>query len=129
MATSAQRSTVLLVDDDRLIRLLVRRALEAVGCRVVEADTGEAGLVAAQVERPALILLDFHLPDLDAPQIVRRLRASPALAAIPILLLSAAQDAEELAEAFAAGVNDAIAKPVDGRALADRIRVELGRVH
>lgn len=122
---SVERPMVLLIDDDRLIRLLVRKALEGIGCRVVEAETGEGGVAAARAEAPDLILLDFHLPDQDAPDVARALRASPSLARTPILLLSASQDHDQVGLAVLAGVDGAIAKPVNGRVLAERVRFEL----
>lgn len=121
-------ATILLVDDDRLIRLLARKALEGIGCRVVEADTGEAGVALAAAESPSLILLDFHLPDFDAPAVAARLRALPNGATTPILLLSGAQDAAEIDAARAAGCDDHVPKPINARALAERVRAELARV-
>jgi DNA-binding response OmpR family regulator len=126
--TTRDPRQVLLVDDDRLIRLLARKALEAVGCRVVEAATAESGVSLAKADPPDLILLDFHLPDQDAPAVARELRAFPALATTRILLLSGSQEPDDIAAALAAGVDDHLAKPFTPGALAARVRLELDRL-
>jgi DNA-binding response OmpR family regulator len=117
-------STVLVVDDDRLIRILLKRALEAVGLNVMEADTGQRALAQADLCRPSLVLLDYHLPDLDGPEVARALRAALGTA-VPILLLTASQDAGQLREALEAGANGYVSKPVDARTVTSRVRAAL----
>lgn len=116
---------ILIVDDDRLIRMLVRRALEMQGYDVDEADGGQAGLDAAAQALPALILLDYQMPDLDGPAVLRCLRAAPATARVPVLLLTASIDDQDVDAAIAAGANGVIAKPVRPASLAEHVRVAL----
>jgi DNA-binding response OmpR family regulator len=120
-----QTPTVLVVDDDRLIRILLKRALEAVGLAVMEADTGQRALVQADLCRPSLVLLDYHLPDLDGPVVARALRAALGTA-VPILLLTATQDVTLLQEALQAGANGYVSKPVDAKIVTSRVRAALG---
>ncbi len=79
--------TVLTIEDDVATAGLIRDALEAVGYRVLHA-VGGAGIAVAYAERPDVILLDINMPDMDGPEVSRRLRADPATAHIPIVCLS-----------------------------------------
>ncbi|MCA1599967.1 MAG: response regulator, partial [Chloroflexi bacterium] len=79
--------TVLVVDDDAAIAGMVREALEMDGYRVVRAVDGESVRVAL-VEQPRVVLLDINMPGMDGPEVARRLRADPATAHIPIVVMS-----------------------------------------
>jgi signal transduction histidine kinase/CheY-like chemotaxis protein len=85
--------TVLVVDDDlrfaRLLARMVRAAPAAAGCVVVTAPNGQAALEALAHTRPDLVLVDMVMPRLDGPGLVAAMRASPALAAIPVIIVSA----------------------------------------
>jgi PAS domain S-box-containing protein len=77
---------VLVIDDESVVRTLLRRSLERRGYHVIEAAGGQAGLLALERERPALIVLDMTMPELDGAEVVRRVRAQGL--DIPILLTS-----------------------------------------
>jgi len=79
--------TILVVDDDAATAAMLREALEMDGYRVVQAVAG-ASLGVALTEQPRLILLDINMPGMDGPEVARRLRADPATAHIPIVVLS-----------------------------------------
>ena len=81
--------TVIVIEDEPQIRRFVRTALEAEGCHVVEAATGERGLIEAGTRKPDLVILDLGLPDRDGVDVVRDLRS---WSAVPILILSARVD-------------------------------------
>jgi DNA-binding NarL/FixJ family response regulator len=74
MPGAQQGQAVLVVDDDRDLRRLVRRLLEPLGYLVHEASTGSAALSTAARERPVVVLLDVHLPDVPGYEVLRRLR-------------------------------------------------------
>lgn len=112
--------SVLIVDDDRLIRLLLRKALLSLGVQVREAETGLRGIEMARAERPGLVLLDYHMPDLDGPAVARAMREDLKLD-MPILLLTASQDTEQIEVAIAAGVSGYVSKPIDARLVAGQI--------
>jgi CheY-like chemotaxis protein len=114
--------TILVIEDNPLNLELVREVLVAAGMRVIEARNGPAGLAAASQQHPDLILLDIRLPGLDGYAVLERLKATPAAAAIPVVALTAQAMAGDREQALAAGFTDYIAKPVDTRTLADRIR-------
>ena len=67
-------ATILVVEDERELNMLIRRHLEDEGHRVVQAFDGPSALVAAQQERPELVILDWMLPRLDGLEVCRRLR-------------------------------------------------------
>jgi signal transduction histidine kinase/DNA-binding response OmpR family regulator len=80
--------TVLAIDDDPMAVELVEAILSAEGFRILKAHGGEEGLAIANRERPALIILDLLMPEVDGFAVVERLRADPATAAIPIVILT-----------------------------------------
>ncbi len=104
--------SVLIADDDEFIRRLVITTLEDVaGVRLVEASDGrEAGEVAAR-ERPALILLDVAMPNLDGIEACRRLRSLPGTSETPIVMLTAHAGEEDETRALEAGADRYLTKP------------------
>jgi CheY-like chemotaxis protein len=81
--------SVLIVDDDAMFREVVRMRLSAAGYRTVVASGAEEGWVVARKERPDIVLLDLIMPEADGVTFLRRLRADPALAATPVIVVSA----------------------------------------
>jgi sigma-B regulation protein RsbU (phosphoserine phosphatase) len=113
--------TVLLIDDGPENRMLLRAILERAGYRVLTADSGQAGLGLLEQHLPDLIVLDYMMPEMDGAEVARRVRAAEKTQDIPIIMLTASQEEPHIEEAFAAGVNDYITKPVDRRILAARV--------
>ncbi|MFT3969063.1 MAG: response regulator [Micropruina sp.] len=114
---------LLLVDDDDDIREVAAMALELVdGFRVVTANGGLAGVSQAQLHQPDGILMDVMMPGMDGLQTAQRLKADPATAKIPVILLTARVDGDE-PEENVAGV---IAKPFDPMTLGAEVRRLLG---
>jgi CheY-like chemotaxis protein len=109
-------SPILIVDDESNIRFLVRITLENAGYEVIEAHHGAAALERTRESPPALIVTDLMMPVMGGRELIRRLRADPATASIPILVLSgnAALDAGE--------ADAALPKPFDPQALVESIR-------
>ena len=116
---------VLVIDDNRTDQLLIGHHLRQAGYLISSADCGEEGLARADKEAPALILLDFMLPDIDAPAVLRRLRTSIITRDVPVILLTGTDLVSHIAEGFAAGANDYLMKPVDARRLIDRIEAAI----
>ena len=119
--------TILVVDDEPSIRGLLRAALDGNGYRLLDAADGASALQIAQRERPDLILLDIALPGLSGLEVCRRLRANPATAETPVLLLSGIVQAGEQREATKAGAQGVIAKPFSPAALVTQIEDALRR--
>jgi CheY-like chemotaxis protein len=89
------RSPILLVDDDHDIRELLRRRLARWPHEVIEATSGEAALEQARARRPALVVLDIVLPGIDGWEVLRQLRDDPALADVPVVVVSIVDDPGE----------------------------------
>ncbi len=115
---------IVVVEDEPQIRRFVRTALEAEGCRVFEADTGERGLIEAGTRKPDLLILDLGLPDRDGVDVVRDLRAWSAM---PVLILSARTDETDKVAALDAGADDYLTKPFGVAELLARVRALLRR--
>lgn len=119
--------TVLVIDDGPDNRMLLRALLERGGYRPVLADNGEAGLACLERETPALVLLDYMMPDMTGCEVARRIRARPGGADIPIVLLTASADEAHVREALAAGADDFLLKPFDRKVLMARVAATIGR--
>jgi two-component system, OmpR family, KDP operon response regulator KdpE len=117
-------ATVLLIEDEPQIRRFLRASLTAQGYRLIEADTGEDGLVQAATRLPDLVVLDLGLPDLDGVAVIRRLRE---WAKVPIIVLSARGQERDKIAALDAGADDYVSKPFAVGELFARLRVALRR--
>jgi len=116
------RPSVLVVEDEPEIRRFLRTSLGAEGYRVVEAETGERGVVDAGTHKPDLAIVDLGLPDLDGVEVIRRIRAWSTM---PIIVLSARAREQAKIEALDAGADDYVTKPFGIGELIARIRVAL----
>jgi CheY-like chemotaxis protein len=95
---------VLLVDDDDVAREIVRRMVERGGHRVEEAGDGEAALAALEAGRvPDCIILDLMMPRVGGVDVLRRIRGDARWSAIPVVLMTALDDGQELEQARACG--------------------------
>lgn len=115
---------LLLVEDELNTRKFLRVTLRHSGYRLLEAATGSAGLELARTEKPALVLLDLGLPDMDGCEVSRRLRKSSG---VPIIVLSARNAEEQKIAALDDGADDYMTKPFSANELLARIRVALRR--
>ena len=104
---------ILLVEDNEMNRDMLSRRLIRRGYEVVLAVDGEEGVARAESELPALILMDMSLPVLDGWEAARKLRATPATRAIPIIALTAHAMAGDRERALAAGCDDFDTKPIE----------------
>lgn len=113
---------VLVVDDEPANRRLVRALLEAEGYRVSEAENGEEALAAVTRDAPEAVLLDLTMPGMDGLSACRRLKADPATAPIPVIVVTSRTDREDRLAAIDAGANDFLPKPMDTQEAALRVR-------
>jgi two-component system alkaline phosphatase synthesis response regulator PhoP len=120
---------ILVVDDDRSITKVVRSYLEQAGFDVLTANEGTAALRLLRTEQPDLLVLDLMLPDHDGMEITRILRADAALAAMPIILLTARVEDTDKIVGLELGADDYITKPFNAREVVARVRALLRRSH
>ena len=116
---------VLVVDDTEDIRHLVVVRLKLAGFQTSEAASGADAIEQASAAPPDLILLDWVMPELDGIEVCRRLKANPATAAIPIILLTGRTLPNEERIAVDVGAAGLIAKPFDVDDLVSRVREAL----
>jgi DNA-binding response OmpR family regulator len=116
---------VLLVDDDAAIRRSVAVALELEGFRVLSASGGRAALEALERVRPAVVLLDLTMPDLDGLDVLRRLRGQGD--EVPVCVLSARDEVEDRVRGLEVGADDYVVKPFAVEEVAARLHALLRR--
>lgn len=113
---------ILVVDDQENNRLLLKDLLEAQGHQVLEAADGAEALRRVADSIPDVVLLDVGMPGMDGFEVCRRLKAAPATAAIPVLLVTALSQRDQRLLGIGAGANDYITKPIDKSDLSLRVR-------
>ena len=116
--------TILVIDDQADIRALLSMALKEAGYRVVEADSGPAGIAAYHAHQPDLILLDIGLGSMDGLEVCRQLRA---VSSTPIIFLTSRADEVDQLVGFAAGGDDYVTKPFSPRIIVARVSSLLRR--
>lgn len=97
------KGTILIVEDDRFLRKACEASLTDRGFTVITAVDGAEGLALAQSQRPAVILLDLLMPKVPGIEVLRRLKADPSTAVIPVLILSNSSREADKQEAMAHG--------------------------
>lgn len=116
---------VLIIEDDRGIRGILRALLEAQNYRVVEAENGARGVIEARSHRPDLVVVDLGLPDCDGQSVIEEIRTfSP----VPIVVLSARTMEDAKIAALDGGADDYVAKPFSAPELLARVRAAIRRV-
>lgn len=120
---------VLLVDDERSSRMYLKQILEEAGYAVIEAENGSKGLALALETSPDIVVTDWVMPVMDGLEMIRELRKTPAGAAPFVLVITAKTDDDHLVQAFDAGTNDFIPKPVKPRVLLSRLKAGARAIH
>ena len=116
---------ILVVDDDRLLRQMVRDLLEGADFAVAEAVDGADGVTQAAALHPDLILLDLMMPNVDGYTACQRLKADPATQAIPVIFLTASADLSLNRRAYALGAVACLTKPFRREALVAVVQTTL----
>jgi diguanylate cyclase (GGDEF)-like protein len=115
-------SSILIVDDDRAMRLLLRLAMEEEGYTVLEAKDGEQCLAEFIQHRPQMVLLDAVMPGIDGFSCCQQLRQLPEAQDVPILIITVLDDPASVDRAFEAGATDYVTKPIHWPVLCQRVR-------
>jgi DNA-binding response OmpR family regulator len=127
VANDTGRPLVLVADDDADIRALVTFRLERAGYDVVEASDGEEALQLAREQTPDLAVLDVMMPKLTGDEVTRRIRGDEATQGMPVILLTARVQEDDVTRGFEAGADDYIKKPFSPQELRARVQAVLGR--
>lgn len=120
-----QKATILIVEDDRQIRRIIRNILVPLKYNILEAATAKAALSIEAAERPDLLLLDLGLPDGDGLSVIQQIRKERMT---PIIVVSARDREKDKVKALDLGADDYITKPIGVDELPARIRTLLRRV-
>lgn len=119
---------VLFVDDEGQIRKLVQTFLQKHGYVVTTANDGYEALRAVKAARPHIVITDVAMPNLNGLELTRRLRAEAATARLPVIMLSAKKQADDILAGYAQGADEYVAKPVELAVLAAKVDLLLRRV-
>ena len=116
------RPVALIVDDDAMMRLLIRQTLDRAGFRCHEAVNGALALEQFAGLQPDIVLLDVMMPEMDGYEACARLRQRPDAAMVPVLMLTGLDDLESINHAYEVGATDFISKPIRPDKICDQIR-------
>src|SRR5512143_2774716 len=118
---------VMVIEDEKEIRDLVRYNLERAGFRVAAAEDGESGLERVFAARPDAVVLDLMLPGRTGLEVLRELRAEPATRDLPVIVLTARAAEMDKLLGFEHGADDYLTKPFSPRELVARVQALLRR--
>lgn len=127
VAPEGERAVVLVADDDADILELVSFGLERAGYDVVSVRDGEEALKRATELEPDLAVLDVTMPKLNGYEVAQEIRRSEATRAMPVILLTARVQDQDIARGFDAGADDYLKKPFSPEELRSRVQAVLGR--
>ena len=119
--SSIRGSTVLLVEDNAINRELACEVLRSFGVEVDMATDGEAGLQKVQMRQYDAVLMDIQMPGMDGYETTRAIRSDPALAALPVIAMTANAMQGDKEKCLAAGMDDYVTKPIDPDKLAEAL--------
>ncbi|WP_085308760.1 phosphate regulon transcriptional regulator PhoB [Planktotalea arctica] len=124
---SAPRPCVLLIEDEPAQREVLCYNLEAEGYRVVQAQSGDEGLLLLDEEMPDLIVLDWMLPGVSGIEVCRQIKMRLETRATPVIMLSARSEEVDRVRGFETGADDYVVKPYSVNELMARVRAQLRR--
>ncbi len=119
---------ILVADDDVDIRELVEFKLSTMGHDIIAVGDGAAAVEACRAQKPDLAVLDVMMPGVSGLDAIREIRADPALADLPVILLTARAQESDVETGFDSGADDYITKPFSPRELASRVEALLAKV-
>jgi two-component system KDP operon response regulator KdpE len=121
----SEGARILVIDDEKQIRRMLKAALEGYDYNIAEAASGHDGLNRAAIFHPDLIILDLGLPDMDGVEVIKRLREWTRT---PIIILSVREHEDDKVDALDAGADDYVTKPFSMGELLARLRAALRHV-
>jgi signal transduction histidine kinase len=125
MSDATDTPSIMVVDDDPVVRSLMRATLEVEGYEIIEAEDGETACGLYEARRPELLIVDVVMPRMDGFTLCRELRGRPESVFVPILMATGLDDVGSITEAYHVGATDFIAKPINWVVLGHRVRYML----
>ena len=125
-AMSVAGARILVVDDEKQIRRMLKAALEGYGYDIGEAGSGREGLSQASIFHPDVVILDLGLPDMDGIEVIEHLREWTQ---VPVIVLSVREHEDDKIKALDAGADDYVSKPFSMGELLARLRAALRRIN
>lgn len=119
---------ILVVDDDPNIIEMVKVNLELEGFKIITADNGKDGVLLAKTEKPDLILMDWMLPRMSGVDAIKLLKNDPVSKNIPVFMLTARSQVNDIDNAFKAGADNYITKPFNPVKLAAILKNKLEKL-
>lgn len=125
---NADSRRVLVVDDDRITRMLLKLLIEKEGYEVLEGENGRQAVEIANRERPDLLVMDLMMPDMNGYEAIERIRQNLSLATLPVMILTA-EDGPGIEErVLELGADDYVVKPFEAPVLISRVRAAFRRI-
>ena len=119
---------IITVDDSATMRRIIKNSLVAIGYTdVIEAENGQAGLHKIESEAVECVITDWSMPVMTGLELIRALRANPKFQTLPILMVTALGQKEEIVQAITAGANGYIVKPFEPDTLQAKLQQVLGK--
>ena len=120
--------SIVIIEDDSAIRSILSITLKGAGFPIVkEAESGDEGLRLVRELKPSIVLLDLMLPGIDGFTVCKKIRESPETASIPVIMLTARSEEEDIVRGLECGADDYITKPFSVRELMARVKANIRR--
>jgi chemosensory pili system protein ChpA (sensor histidine kinase/response regulator) len=114
--------TILVIDDSKAVRLIIKKVLTPYACVMNEATNGFTGLFAMERSLPDLLLIDIAMPTMDGDEMLAMLKSNPQLSGIPVIMMISSTDHKVLPRITKLGVNAMLKKPFTEAAALETIR-------
>jgi two-component system, chemotaxis family, chemotaxis protein CheY len=116
---------VLVVDDSKTIRMVLRKTLRELGYEILEAGDGLEALKVMETAKDSikLVLTDWNMPNMNGLELLKTLRADPALASLVIIMITTETEADNMMAALEAGANEYIMKPFTKEVLKEKLEM------
>ena len=119
---------IITVDDSATMRRIIKNSLKALGYHdIIEAENGQVGLTKIQSEGVEFVITDWSMPVMTGLEMVAALRANPTTKSVPILMVTAVGQKEDIVQAISAGVNGYVVKPFEPDTLHQKMNQVLGK--
>ena len=119
---------IITVDDSATMRRIIKNSLKALGYQdIIEAENGQVGLTKIQSEGVEFVITDWSMPVMTGLEMVAALRANPTTKSVPILMVTAVGQKEDIVQAISAGVNGYVVKPFEPDTLHQKMNQVLGK--